>query len=147
MTLHRTRTWLIQVLIAIAAPGALAWALLTTRRDMTAGLPVAIVGRELLMVVVAALVTPVVVIKTLGALRFHFVIDRAGLTIRTPDITATLHWPDIESIIIDDLRVLVVPAPGYQASAYPGIARFAGTTPDGRLLRDPRAGSGARVTC
>ncbi|MEU7820301.1 hypothetical protein [Catellatospora sp. NPDC049133] len=132
VTLRRTRTWLVQVLIALAAPVALAWALLTMRRDMIAGLPPAIVGRELIMVTMAAIAAPIVVMKTLGALRFRFVIDSAGLTIRTPDITAALPWSDIESVILDDLRILVVPDPGHQRADYPGIGRFAGTTSDGR---------------
>ncbi|MEU8006796.1 hypothetical protein AB0B66_37035 [Catellatospora sp. NPDC049111] len=132
MTLHRTRTWLVQVLIALAAPVALAWALLTTRRDMIAGLPPAIVGRELIMVIFAAIAAPIVMTKTLGALRFRFVIDSAGLTIRTPDITAAVPWSGVESVILDDLRVLIVPDPGYQTTTFPGIGRFTGTTPDGR---------------
>jgi hypothetical protein len=54
------------------------------------------------------------------------------LTIRTPEITADIRWSDLESIIVDDLRVLVVLDAAGQATSYPGITNFARSAPDGR---------------
>jgi len=132
MILHRSRTWRIEFLLVIAAVPALAWMLLLAWRDTNAGLPAAVISREWLTFTAAAIATPIVTVNIIGRMRFRFVIGSAGLTIRTADLTAALRWSDIESIVLDDLRVLVVPNPGYQASHYPGITRLARITADGR---------------
>jgi hypothetical protein len=92
VTLHRSRTWRIEFVILLAALPALTWALLWMRRDMNAGLPPAVVGRELLTFFAAAIAAPIAALKILRLLRFRFVIDADGLTIRTAEITAALRW-------------------------------------------------------
>ncbi|GHJ48831.1 hypothetical protein Cs7R123_61730 [Catellatospora sp. TT07R-123] len=132
MILHRSRTWLIQVAIALIAPFALVRVLLLFRHDVQAGLPPVITVREALALLVGLPSGVYVMVRTFGALRFRFVIHANGLDIRTPDLTDAVRWTDVESILMDDMRVLVFPAPGYRADPYPGMLRHVRTAADGR---------------
>jgi hypothetical protein len=111
--LHRSRTWRLELVVVAIAAAAVAWAVLLLRRDVSAGLPVWVTGRELVACSAAFIALVVLAVRVLSALRFRFVIDSVGLTIRTGYLTAAVRWSDVESIVLDDLRILVVPAPAY----------------------------------
>ena len=97
MILHRSRTWRLEPVIVAVTVGAVVWAALLLRRDVMAGLPMMVTGPESVAWVVAAIALVILAVRVFGALRFRFVIDSVGLTIRTGDITAALRWSDVPS--------------------------------------------------
>lgn len=139
MNLHRAWGWWLQLAIVILGPVALALLLAMLVQAARAGWSAAVIAPNIRGWVGwgGGVVCYVLIAwKTLTQLRFRFVIDACGLRMRTSRVDAALRWEEIDSIILDDIRLLIVPAAGYRANPYPGLTQLGSTTHDGRPCKE-----------
>ncbi|NUO60474.1 MAG: hypothetical protein HOV71_30955 [Hamadaea sp.] len=132
MRFHRSRTWYFEPLAFVAVVLAFVWLGLLLRRDVSsglpAGLPVKIVVQEATALLVAAAGALILGLRLLVARRFRFVVDDQGLTIHTSRVVADFRWPAVESVVVDDFRVVVVLAGGGQPREVLALSEVSETT-------------------